>query len=361
MSAKNARTSDGDLKALRRRLDETDRAILDLLNDRAEIVLDIGHLKNRSGRSVYVPSREEEVFAKLAEASRGPLGERAVRAIWREVMSASRALEKALKISYLGPEGTFTHEAARRKFGSAVEPIPEGDIESIFASVVRGASDHGVVPIENSVGGSIDEVLDLFQTHRVPVIAEVVLPIAHHLIGPCKKSEIETVYSRSIAFRQCRRFLSSSLGGAKKVPLNSTAEAVKKAGQSKRSAAIASRLASELYGVPIIEENIEDDPSNQTRFWVLGGETGPPTGRDKTSVMFAIKNKAGVLHDMLNSFKRHGVNLTKIESRPSRRGTWDYVFFIDMEGHIDEEHVAKALAALETKCSYLQVLGSYPV
>lgn len=360
MSGKRSCKKDGGIDGIRDEIDRLDVEILSLLNKRARLAREIGRLKETDDSSVYVPSREEEIFRRLAKSNDGPLTDEGIRSIYREVMSASRALEKRLVVAYLGPEGTFTHQAAKKRFGDGVDYVASPDIEAVFTSVARGEAEHGVVPVENSTGGPVVDTLDLFQTVALPVIAEVVLPISHCLVGNGPLEKVKSIYSKPIAFTQCRTFL-SRLSGVRHVPAASTAEAARLASSHKNAAAIASSLAAELYDLEVLAEHVEDDLGNQTRFWVLGGSWGRPTGHDKTSLMFAVKNQVGALHDMLVPFKRNGVNLTKIESRPSRRGTWDYVFFVDVMGHCEDDAVARAIASLEKKCSHIQIIGSYPV
>jgi len=349
------------LSNLRKQIDELDRRLVELLNRRAQLTLEIGKIKRETRGSVYVPNREREVYAKVLKTSRGPLKDEAIRAIYREIMSCALSLEKPMRIAYLGPPATFTHIAAMYKFGSQVDYLDCKSISDVFNEVEKGNVDYGVVPIENSIEGAVSHTLDMFIDSQAKVCSEASLEIKHNLLANCKKSEVRKVYSNPQVFGQCRIWLESNLARAELVEVSSTTRAAEIAAREKFSAAIASDLAAKRYGLRIVARSIEDSPHNVTRFLIIGETLTQPTGKDKTSIMFSIKDRVGALHDMLVSFKKYKINLTKIESRPSKRKPWEYYFFVDLEGHIENKKVKKALEELSKDCSYLKVLGSYPV
>ncbi|MCM8784284.1 MAG: prephenate dehydratase [Candidatus Omnitrophica bacterium] len=349
-----------ELIQLRKKVDMVDKKIVELLNERAELTLKIAKVKRGLKESIYVPDRESEVYNKVFRANKGPLKNESLSAIYREIMSASLSLEKCLRIAYLGPPATFTHLAALRKFGSQVEYVDCRGITDVFNEVEKGNADYGVVPIENSIEGAVTHTLDMFVDSDVNICSEISLEIEHNLLAKCKKNEIRKVYSNPQVFGQCRIWLESNLPRAELVEVSSTTKAAEFASCEKLSAAIASEMAAERYGLKILASSIEDSPHNVTRFLVIGKSLTRPTGKDKTSVMFSIKDRVGALHAMLFPFKKHNINLTKIESRPSKRKPWDYYFFIDLEGHIEDRKVKNALVELEKICTYLKVLGSYP-
>ena len=346
------------LDKLRKEIDEMDVRLVKLLNERARIVVEIGKLK--SDGPVYVPDREKKVFARIAEANDGPLPDKCLQAIWRELMSGSFFLERPLRIAYLGPEGSFSHTASMLKFGQSVEYEAVMDIRTIFDEVSKGHCDHGVVPIENSAGGGVIETLDAFVESNVMICAEVYMAIHHNLMANCSLEEIEKIYSKLEVFAQCRNWLSSTFAEAKTVAVASTAKAAQMVVNEPFSAAIGSSIAAELYGLNIVCENIEDIANNVTRFLILGKEDASPSGDDKTSILFSTAHKAGALADVLNVFKETDVNLTNIESRPSRKREWEYYFFADFLGHKTDEKVKKCLDEVRRHCLQLSVLGSFP-
>lgn len=352
-----------ELSKLREQIDHLDEELVKLLNKRADLTLKIGRIKKKVKGPVYVPNREREVYAKVLRTNKGPLKDEAVRAIYREIMSSALSLEKPLSVAYLGPPATFTHIAAMRKFGSQVEYLDCRSISDVFNEVEKNSADYGVVPIENSIEGAVSHTLDMFIDSDVKVCSEVSLEIKHNLLANCRRSEIKKVYSNPQVFGQCRIWLESNLPRVELIEVYSTTKAAELAGREKFSAAIASDLAARRYGLKILADSVEDSPHNLTRFLVIGRTLARPTGmgKDKTSVMFSIKDRVGALHDMLVPFKRHRINLTKIESRPSKRKAWEYYFFVDLAGHIEQKNVKMALKELERNCSYLKVLGSYPV
>lgn len=349
-----------NLDQLRARINDIDRRLVALLNERAQAALEIAKAKGDEGLPIYAPDREASVLRGVASLTGGPLPPSAITGIYREIISSSRALQKVLVVTYLGPAGTFTHQAAREHFGLGVEYIAAETIDDVFNDVSKKKADVGVVPIENSTGGVVNETLDAFMTCGLRICDEIVLEIHHHLLGKGKVEDVKKVCSKPEAFAQCRVWLSEHLPHVDLIPVASTTAAAQMAAKEPGTAAVASREAAELYALDTLAENIEDRHENVTRFVVLGHHCGKRTGRDRTSVMFAIKNEVGALYDMLLPFKRHSINLTKIESRPSQTKAWDYAFFVDMEGHIEDAEIAAALKEVEGGCRFMQVLGSYP-
>jgi len=349
------------LKNLRKKIDSTDKKITKLLNMRAKITMEIAKIKRKSGTSIYSPGREREVLRKIALRNRGPLSSSALEAIYREIMSSSLSLEKPLKIAYLGPEATFTHLAALKRFGSQVEYIACDSISDVFLEVERDTADYGVVPIENSIEGAVSHTLDMFADSDLKICAQIILDVSHNLLANCSRDKIKRVYSNPQVFGQCRIWLQENLPSAEMVEVSSTTRAAQIAAREKYSACIASLLAAKVYKLKVIASDIEDSPHNITRFLVVGKTDAGQTGHDKTSILFSIKDRVGALHDMLIPFKKYRINLTKIESRPSKKKAWDYYFFVDLEGHQANPRVKKALLELENKCTFLKILGSYPV
>jgi chorismate mutase/prephenate dehydratase len=350
-----------DLKNLRKTVDNIDKKIIQLLNMRAKTTLDIAKLKRKSGKSVYSPDREREVLKKLAIINKGPLSHQALEAIYREIMSCSLSLDRPLRIAYLGPEATFTHLAALKRFGSQVEYIATNSITDVFLEVERDNADYGVVPIENSVEGAVSHTLDMFVDSELKICSQTILDVAHHLLAICPKNKIKRIYSNPQVFGQCRIWLQENLAGVETIEVASTTRAAQIAAKEKYSACIASSLAAKVYKLKVVASDIEDSPHNVTRFLIIGKTDVSPTGDDRTSIMFSIKDKVGALHDMLLPFRKYGINLTKIESRPSKKKAWDYYFFVDLDGHRDNPRIKRALLELENKCKFLKILGSYPL
>jgi chorismate mutase / prephenate dehydratase len=350
-----------NLKNLRKQIDGIDRKITFLLNARSRVTLRIARQKQRCGAGIYSPDREREVLRKVALMSKGPLKPRAIEGIYREIMSASLYLEKPLKIAYLGPQATFTHLAALKRFGSQLEYLACDSIGDVFLEVERGAADYGVVPIENSIEGAVTHTLDMFMDSDLKICAQIILDISHNLLANYSKEKIKRVYSNPQVFGQCRIWLRENLPGVEKIEVSSTTRAAQVAAAEKNSACIASLLAAKAYRLKVIARDIEDSPHNITRFFVIGKENISPTGYDKTSILFSIKDRVGALYEMLMPFKKYRINLTRIESRPSKKKAWDYYFFVDLQGHQDNPRIKKALAELENRCTFLKVLGSYPV
>jgi len=348
------------LEELRKRIDELDHQLVRLLNERARVVVEIGKLKSKTDKPIYAPDREKEVFARISEVNKGPLPDKCLVAIWRELMSGSFVLERPLRIGYLGPGGSFSHTAAMLKFGQSVEYEPLADIRSIFDEVSKGHCDLGIVPVENSTGGGVIETLDALIDSNVKICSEVLMAVHHNLLANCSLGEIEKIYSKPEVFAQCRNWLSATFKEAQTVPVASTAKAAQMAAEEPNAAAIGSSVAAELYGLRVVCENIEDIANNITRFLVVGREDAKPTGEDKTAVLFSTAHKAGALADVLDVFKRHSINLTNIESRPSKKRQWEYYFFVDFVGHRTEKQVQEGLEKAREHCLQLSVLGSFP-
>ncbi|MEI6126366.1 MAG: prephenate dehydratase [Pseudomonadota bacterium] len=350
-----------NLQALREKIDRIDDQVLDCLNHRASLVLEIGKIKKQEQRKFHVLEREEAIYQRLAKNNKGPFPSAAIRPIFREIMSASLSLEKGLRIACLGPEATFSHSAAIQQFGEAAAYIQTRGVPDIFDEVERGRVDYGVVPIENSTEGVVNLTLDMFIESGLHICAEVMLEISQCLLSHAQSlDDIRVVYSHPQALAQCYSWLAKNLPHADIKETFSTAMAAKTAKQEPHSAAIASEFAAKTYGVPIVQLRIEDNAQNYTRFWVIGSTSPGRTGDDKTSLMFSIKDGVGALHDMLEPFARHSINLTKIESRPFRKKPWEYIFFIDIEGHTDDEPIQRAIDEVADKSQFIKVLGSYP-
>jgi len=350
-----------DLESLRRKIDGIDEEIVRLLDERVDVALEIGKLKGASGMPHYAPGRELEVYERVASLGKGQMPPEALKAIYREVMSATLSLQKRTTVAYWGPAGTFTHQAAMTKFGSSCDYLPEATIAEVFTVVRKGKADFGVVPIENSTEGVVNYTLDMLIDSELLVCSEIMLPISHNLIGKGQLADVKKVYSNPTAMAQCRRWLESNIPSAELIDVSTTSRGAELAAKEGRlAAAIAGRLAAELNGLDVIAERIEDATDNFTRFLVVGKSDSAATGRDKTSVVFATRHKAGALYDALYFFKKYGVNLTMIESRPSGRRAWEYFFFVDFEGHREDSKVKDALRDLSEEALFVRVLGSYP-
>ena len=353
------------LQELRRQIDALDAQILDLLTQRAHVVQEVGHSKTRTQTKFFSPERERQIFERLEEANQGPLPPTAVRAIFREILSGMRALEAQIRVAHLGPAGTFSHQAALDKFGTSSELKAADTIPDVFALVERGEADYGVVPVENSTEGIIPYTLDMFHEKgtRLKICAEVYVPVVHNLASNTETlSEIQRLYAHPQAYAQSRNWIRDNLGTSIEViDATSNSKAATLAAADPTSAAITTSIASELYGIPLLAQHIEDSPHNATRFLVIGHKVALPTGRDKTSILFSVKDKVGALYEMLQTFKQAGLNLTKIESRPTKKRAWEYIFFVDFLGHQSDAAVKKALGLLSEQCTRLKILGSYPV
>jgi chorismate mutase/prephenate dehydratase len=350
-----------ELKKLRNSIDRIDDEILKLLNKRAGFVVEVGRIKRNRKSTFYKPDRERQILQRLANNNKGPFPSDALKAIYREILAASLALEEPLKVSCLGPLGTFTHLAALRHFGSSAAFVPVDSIKKVFENVESRKAEYGVVPIENSNEGVVSHTLDMFMDSDLQVVAEIILEVSHNLLSKqTNRSKIKKVYSHPQGLAQCRGWLEANMPGVPIAESTSTARAAELASKDPTSAAIASEIAARMYDLNILERDIQDSRRNITRFLVISKEFPHRTGNDKTSIMFSIKHKPGSLYDVLLPFKRARINLTKIESRPSKRKAWEYIFFVDMEGHVEDKRVKKAIDGLTDNCLYLKVLGSYP-
>jgi len=348
------------LEQLRKRIDELDSQLVKLLNERAKVVIEVGKLKNKTGRPIYAPDREKQVFEKISGANEGPLPDRCLVAVWRELMSGSFFLERPLRIGYLGPGGSFSHTATLLKFGQSVEHESLADIRSIFDEVSKGHCDLGLVPIENTTGGGVIETLDALIDSDVKICAEVLMAIHHNLLANCPLENITKIYSKPEVFVQCRNWLSATFKETDTISVASTARAAQMAAAEESAAAIGSAVAAELYELRIVCENIEDIANNVTRFLVISKEDTRATGDDKTAILFSTAHKAGALADVLGVFKNYDINLTNIESRPSRKREREYYFFMDFLGHRTGQNVQDGLAEARKHCLQLSILGSFP-
>ena len=342
------------LDELRNKIDEIDHRLVQLLNERARVVVEVGKLKNKADKPIYAPDREKVVLEKIKKANTGPLPDKCLVAIWRELMSGSFFLERPLRIGYLGPGGSFSHTAAMLKFGQSVEYEPLTDITSIFDEVSRGHCDLGLAPVENTMGGGVIETLDALIDSDVKVCAEVLMAIHHNLLANCSLDEIEVIYSKPEVFAQCRKWLSSTFKDAQTVAVASTAKAAQMAANESKAAAIGSRVAAELYGLKVVYEN------NVTRFLIIGREDARRTGEDKTAILFSTAHKAGALADVLDVLKKFEINLTNIESRPSKNRQWEYYFFMDCLGHRTDKKIQEGMEESRKHCLQLSILGSFP-
>jgi len=351
-----------ELEKLRKEIDRTDLEILRLLNERAKIAIDIGKIKKEEKLTAHVPQREREIYERLMKENKGPFPNEVLRVVFREIISASLALEQPLRVAYLGPKATFTHLACMKQFGFFANYIPVGSIREVFSEVERGRADYGVVPIENSTEGVVNHTLDMFIESNLKITSEVLQEVSHHLLSLSGVTEdIKCIYSHPHAIAQCSTWVHNNLSHVPIVEVSSTARAAEMCMDDPSGSAIASELAAQLYGLKIVKNHIEDYTNNYTRFLVIANNNVQKSGRDKTSVMFSIKDRVGALYNVLKTFTENDINLTKIESRPSRKKAWDYVFFVDLVGHIEDEKVKKALGKLEPQCLFLKVLGSYPI
>ena len=354
--------SQPDLATCRERIDAIDEQLVELLNQRAAIARDVGRAKATDGGAIFVPHREQEVLARITALNAGPLPDSCLQAIWREIMSGSLALERPLRICHFAEPGSFTHFAARRKFGHGVSYQGAATIAEVFAEVERGNADYGVVPIENSTDGGISDTSDRLLNTPLQIVSEMTLRIRHHLMAANPDDTICRIYSKHTVFGQCQRWLAGHMPGVELIEVGSTTKAAQRVATEPGGAAIGNREAAEEFGLQVIAEDIEDNPTNITRFVVLAdrAKAAEPTGHDKTSLMFAIQDRPGALYQALVPFHEAGISLTRIESRPSRRQPWEYLFFIDILAHHRQAEVAAALERLAALSSVLQVLGSYP-
>lgn len=352
-----------DLESLRSEIDALDETIQAVISRRARLAMEVARAKRLLGdeEDFYRPEREAEILRRVIARNAGPLTDETVVRLFREVISACLALQRPLRVAFLGPEGTFTQAAALKHFGESVETTALETIDAVFREVAAGAAQYGVVPVENSSEGVVSHTLDMFLQSSLQICGEVSLPIHHFLLARGGSlADVRRVYSHSQSLAQCRRWLDTHLPHPERVGVASNAEAARLAAQDPSSAAIAGEVAGRIYGLDVLAANIEDEPENTTRFLVVGRRPVPPTGRDKTSLLLSALNQPGSLYTLLEPFARCGINMTRIESRPSRRGKWDYVFFVDVEGHAEDPDLARALRDVSERSAMFRVLGSYP-
>jgi chorismate mutase/prephenate dehydratase len=373
----------------RKAIDKLDAHIVRLLNERTRHVLAIGDIKLAAGEEIYAPHRERAVFERVCESNAGPMTDEQLRAIYREIMSSALALEKTMTIAYLGPEATFTHQAAIRRFGSSLRYASQKTIADVFTEVAKNRADYGVVPVENSTEGVVTHTLDMFVDSDLKIVSQIVLPISHCLASKYKKNQIKVLFVHPQTLAQCRNWIAQNLPNVEIIETGSNARSAQFAATEKldvfqmraekgirggkayakqtgkrfkaeHSAAITGTLAAEKYKLPILEQDIQDNAANATRFLVLGRQCSPPTGDDRTSLMVSVSDKVGALHEAIAAFRKFKINMTKIESRPSKRKAWEYFFFIDCDGHAQDKKVAGAIKILGKHCNFVKILGSYP-
>jgi len=344
----------------RKAIDLLDAQIVKLLNERTRHVLAIGEIKLKAGEEIYAPHRERAVLQRICKLNEGPMTDDSLRAVYREVMSSALSLEKSLTISYLGPEATFTHQAAIRRFGSSLRYAAQKTIADVFSEVSKNRADYGVVPVENSTEGVVTHTLDMFVDSDLKIVAQIILPVQQCLMSNSPRSQLRKLYCHPQSLAQCRGWIQNHLPQVEIIETSSNARSAELAAKEKGAAAVGGILAAEKYGLNVLEQDIQDNAANATRFLVLGRRCSPPTGSDRTSLMVSVSHKVGALHHALAAFRRNKINLTKIESRPSKRKAWEYFFFIDCDGHQQDRKVAGAITALEAECSFVKVLGSYP-
>ena len=347
------------IKTLRDRIDAIDQQLLQLMNQRASLAREIGELKGDA--PIYRPDREAQVITRLRAANPGPLPADAIGHLFIELISACRALEQALSVAFLGPRGTFSEEAALKHFGAQVRAHACASIDEVFRQVEAGQIGHGVVPVENSTDGAVGRTLDLLLATPLTVCGEVLLPVHQCLMSrEAAPDTVQRVYAHAQSLAQCHEWLNRNMPQAQRTPVVSNAEGARQAAQEQHAACIGSHAAAELYDLQILARNIEDQPNNTTRFVVIGHETPLPSGRDKTSLAMSARNRPGAMHELLTPFAENSVDMTRLESRPSRTGLWEYVFFVDLKGHQQDATVARALEQLRDRASFLKILGSYP-
>lgn len=353
-----------DLLVHRDAIDRIDNEIIRLLNERSTHVIEIGKLKKEkdANANLHTQGRETAIIDRLTKRNTGPFPVEAIRSVYREIMSASLSLEGPQKVAYLGPRATFTHMACMQKFGSSAQFVPVRSIKEVFSEVERGRANFGVVPIENTTEGVVNHTLDMFIDSNLLIYGEVLQEVSHHLLSKSGLLEdVKKIYSHPHAIAQCRNWLETNLPHVPAMEVASTARAAELCIDEPSSAAIASELASQLYGLKVIKARIEDNVNNVTRFLVLSQKPSERTGKDKTSLMLSVKDKVGALYELLRPFASHGLSMTKIESRPSQRKAWEYIFFVDVEGHVTEERVSKAIEEVKSRCLFMKILGSYPI
>ena len=341
-------------------IDKLDAQIVRLLNDRTRHVLAIGEIKLAAGEEIYAPHRERAVLQRICRRNQGPITNVSLRSIYREIMSSALSLEKSLTVAYLGPEATFTHQAAIQRFGSSLLYSPQKTIADVFTEVGKRHADYGVVPVENSTEGVVTHTLDMFVDSDLKIVSQIVLPVQQCLMSNWRRAQIKKLFTHPQSLAQCRGWVQNNLPRVEIIETSSNARSAELAAKEKFTAAIAGLLAAEKYGLDVLEQDIQDNAANATRFLVLGRQCSPPTGHDRTSLMVSITDKVGALHNAIAAFRRYRINMTKIESRPSKRKAWEYFFFIDCDGHMNDRKVATAIQHLEEHCNFVKVLGSYP-
>jgi chorismate mutase/prephenate dehydratase len=344
----------------RQAIDQLDARIVRLLNDRTRHVLAIGELKLKAGQEIYAPHRERAVFERVCAHNSGPITADQLRSIYREIMSSALALEKTMTIAYLGPAATFTHQAAIKRFGSSLKYAAQKTIAEVFTAVAKKTADYGVVPVENSTEGVVTHTLDMFVESDLKIVSQIVLRVQQCLMSKVPIAQIKKLYVHPQSFAQCREWIQTHLPRVELIETSSNARSAELAAKGRAAAAIGGVLAAEHYGLRVLAEDIQDNAANATRFLVLGRQCSPPTGNDRTSLMVSVADQAGALHQAIAAFRQFKINLTKIESRPSKRKAWEYFFFIDCAGHCEDAKVAKAIRRLGEHCHFVKILGSYP-
>ncbi len=353
---------DNKLKPLREQIDAIDTQILDLLSQRARIAQDVGHVKAETNAPVFRPEREAQVLRSVAERNAGPLAASDVQTIFREIMSACRALEKRVRVAYLGPAGTFSEQAVYCQFGHAVEGEPCVSIDEVFRATEAGTVDFGVVPIENSTEGTVNRTLDLLLQTSLLISGEISIPVHHSLMTKSGTIDgVTRICAHSQALAQCQAWLNQHYPHIERQAVASNGEAARIAEDNPAVAAIAGEIAGEKYNLQVVNAHIQDDPHNRTRFAVIGRLQTTPSGCDQTSLVLSVPNQAGAVHKLLAPLSTHGVSMTRFESRPARTGNWEYYFYVDIEGHAQDDKVVKALAELKQNAAFFRVLGSYPL
>ena len=351
---------DKRLEPLRDQIDQIDKDLLKLLSARANVAIEVGKIKHETGAPIFRPERERQVIEALSQNNAGPLKPQSIAAIWREIMSGCRAIEAVQKVAYLGPSGTFSEEAATKVFGQSVESLPCISIDEVFRSVETGNAEFGVVPIENSSEGAISRTLDLLLESSLNIVGEIAIPIKHHLMTQSGSLDgVELVVAHAQALAQCQEWLNQHVPKLHREAVASNGEGAKQASTNPKIAAIAGEKAQMTYGLQVVASEIQDDAHNRTRFVVIGKSSCEPTGNDQTSLVLSVPNEPGAVYKMLSPLATHEVSMSRLESRPARKGTWEYHFFIDVEGHRTDPKVAKALVELQANSAFYKCLGSY--
>jgi chorismate mutase/prephenate dehydratase len=357
---------DQKINSIRQRIDDVDKQIQTLISERGSLAKEVASEKTKAGNpgdkpNFYRPEREAQILRRIIERNKGPLADEEIARLFREIMSVCLALEQSMQIAFFGQKGTFTQEAAFKHFGHSVTTCPMSTIDDVFREVQSGSVNFGVVPVENSTEGVINHTLDILMNSSLKICGEVELPIHHNILSKSKDvTKINKLYSHAQSFAQCRNWLDNNMPGVEQIAVGNNAEAASRAAEEKGTGAIAGKLAAEIYGLSILNSNIEDQLDNATRFLVVGGSESPRSGEDKTTILVSAHNKPGALWKLLDCFAKNQISMTRIESRPSRLSPWDYVFFIDIEGHLQDQAVAVALDTLKQEAAMFKVLGSYP-